>query len=223
MGVIPPAHRGECVAHLEDSLDVYHRPYEPQLPMVGMDEHPVPWTKAVRKPLPAEEGKPERYDYAYERHGPANIFLFTEPLRGVRSVSVRAHTTARDWATERQQLLDRQYPEAARLRLGCDHLNTHGMGSLSEAFPPEQARRLASRLEIHPPPKPGSGLTIAEIELSVLSIPCLDRRIPDLETLIKETTPWEQRRHASQKGVDWQCSPPEASIKRKRLYPQMQN
>jgi hypothetical protein len=177
----------------------------------------------VRKPLPAEEGQPERYNYEYERNGTATIFMFTEPLRGVRMLSVREHKTAIDWATEVQHLLDTQYPEADRIRLVCDNLNTHGIGSLYEAFPPEQARGLATRLAIHHTPKHGSWLNIAEIELSALTLQCLDRRIPDLETLLQETTQWEQRRNASHKGVDWQFSTQEARIKLKRLYPQMQS
>jgi len=128
-----------------------------------------------------------------------------------------------DWATEVQHLLETQYPEADRLRLVCDHLNTQGIGSLSEAFPPAQARELASRLELHHTPTHGSWLHMAEIELSALPLQCLARRIPDLETLIQETRQWEQKRNASQKGVDWQCSTQEASIKLKRLYPQIQS
>jgi hypothetical protein len=223
MWVIPPEQSGEFVAHMEDVLDVYQRPYDPQSPMVCMDEQPVQLIKEVRPPLPAAEGKPERYDYEYERNGTANIFMFTEPLRGFRTVSVREHKTAIDWATEVQQLLDTQYPEAERIRLVCDNLNTHGIGSLYEAFPPEQARRLASRLEIHHTPKHGSWLNIAEIELSALTIQCLDRRLPDLETLINETTQWEKRRNSSPKGVDWQFSTHDARVKLKRLYPQMQS
>jgi DDE superfamily endonuclease len=223
MWVIPPEHSGEFVAHMEDVLEVYHMSYDPQVPMVCMDEQPVQLIKEVRQPLPAVEGQPERYDYEYERNGTANIFLFTEPLRGFRAVSVRAHRTALDWATEIQQLLDIHYPEAPYIRLVCDNRNTHGIGSLYEAFPPEQARRLAARLEIHHTPKHGSWLNIAEIALSALTIQCLDRRIPDMETLIDETKQWEQRRNTSQKGVDWQFSTHDARIKLKRLYPQMQN
>jgi hypothetical protein len=223
MWVIPPEQSGEFVAHMEDVLDVYQRPYDPRSPMVCMDEQPVQLIKEVRPPLPAAEGKPARYDYEYERNGTANIFMFTEPLRGFRTVSVREHKTAIDWATEVQQLLDTQYPETERIRLVCDNLNTHGIGSLYEAFPPEQARRLASRLEIHHTPKHGSWLNIAEIELSALTIQCLDRRLPDLEALINETTQWEKRRNASPKGVDWQFSTHDARVKLKRLYPQMQS
>jgi DDE superfamily endonuclease len=223
MWVIPPAPSGEFVAHMEDVLEVYHRPYDPQIPMVCMDEQPVQLIREVRPSLPAEEGKPERYDYEYERNGTANIFMFTEPLSGLRTVSVREHKTAIDWATEVQQLLDSRYPEAERIRLVCDNFNTHGIGSLYEAFPPEQARGLASRLEIHYTPKHGSWLNIAEIELSALTLQCLDRRLPDLETLREETKQWEQRRNASHKGVDWQFSTLDARIKLKRLYPQMQS
>ena len=208
---------------MEDVLAVYHRPDDPQLLMVCMDEQPVQLIQEVRQPLPAEEGTPERYDYEYERNGTANIFMFTEPLSGLRTVSVREHKTAMDWATEVPQLLDTRDPEAERLRLVCDHLNTHGIGSLDETFPPEQARGLASRLEIHYTPKHGSWLNIAEIELSALTLQCLDRRIPDLETLIEETKQGEQRRNASQKGVDWPFSTHDARIKLKRLYPHMQN
>jgi hypothetical protein len=223
MWVIPPEQSGEFVAHMEDVLDVYHLPYDPQLPMVCMDEQPVQLIKETRQPLPAAPGKPEQVDYEYERNGTANIFMFTEPLIGTRYVRVTEHRTAVDWAHEIRDLLEVRYAEAARVRLVCDNLNTHGMGSLYEAFPPEQARRLASRLEFHHTPKHGSWLNIAEIELSALTIQCLDRRIPDLETLIQETTQWETRRNASQKGVDWQFSTPEARIKLKRLYPQRQS
>jgi hypothetical protein len=223
MWVIPPEQSGEFVAHMEDVLEVYHRPYDPQIPMVCMDEQPVQLIQEVRHPLPAEEGKPERYDYEYERNGTANLFMFTEPLTGWRTVKVREHKTAIDWATEVQQLLDTGYPQAERICLVCDNLNTHGIGSLYEAFPPEQARGLAARLEIHYTPKHGSWLNIAEIELSALTLQCLDRRIPDLETLIDETKQWEQRRNASQKGVDWQFSTHDARIKLQRLYPRMQS
>jgi hypothetical protein len=208
---------------MEAVLEVDQRPYDPQIPMVCLDEHPVPLMQEVRQPLPAAEGTPERYDYASERHGPANICMFTAPLRGWRTVRVREHKTAMDWATEVPQLLDTRYPAAERLRLVCDNLNTPGIGALDEAFPPEQARGLASRLEIHSTPKHGRWLNLAEIELRALTLPCLDRRIPELETLREETNPWEQRRHASQKGVDWQFSTHDASIKLKRLYPHMQN
>jgi DDE superfamily endonuclease len=223
MWVIPPEQSGTFVAHMEDILELYHTPYDPQVPMVCMDEQPVQLIQETRKPLPAAQGTPERYDYEYARNGTATIFMFTEPLRGVRTVSVREHKTAIDWATEVKQLLETQYPEADRIRLVCDNLNTHGLGSLYEAFPPEQARALAARLEIHHTPKHGSWLNIAEIELSALTLQCLDRRMPDIAMLRGETQQWEQRRNASQKGVDWQFSTHDARIKLKRLYPQIQS
>ena len=223
MWVIPPRHSGEFVAHMEDILELYHLPYDPQLPMVCMDEQPVQLIKETRQPLPAAPGQPEKVDYEYERNGTANIFMFTEPLTGTRHVHVTEHRTAVDWAYEISDLLEVRYPTAARVRLVCDNLNTHAIGALYEAFPPEQARRLASRLEIHHTPKHGSWLNIAEIELSVLTRQCLDRRIPDMETLTKDTQLWEQRRNASQKGVDWQFSTLDARIKLKRLYPQIQS
>ena len=220
MWVIPPEQSGEFVAPMEDVLEVYHLPYAPQSPMVWMDEQPVQWIKETRQPLPAAPGKPEKVDYEYERNGTANLVMFPEPLTGTRHGRVTEHRTAVDWAHEIRDLLEVRYAEAARVRLVCDHLNTHGIGSPYEAFPPEQARRLAARLEIHHTPKHGSWLNIAEIELRALTLQCLDRRIPDLKTLIQETTPWETRRKASPKGVDWQFSTPEARIKLKRLYPQ---
>jgi len=223
MWVIPPEHSGEFVAHMEDVLAVYQQPYDPQVPLVCMDEQPVQLIKETRPPLPAAPGQPRKVDYEYERIGTANIFMFTEPLSGMRHVHVTEHRTAVDWAHEISDLLEVRYPEAVRVRLVCDNLNTHGIGSLYEAFPPEQARRLASRLEIHHTPKHGSWLNIAEIELSVLTMQCLDRRIPDMETLIQETQQWEQRRNAAQKGVDWQFSTLDARIKLKRLYPQIQS
>jgi DDE superfamily endonuclease len=208
---------------MAEVLEAYHLPDDPQGPMICLDEQPVQFITEVRQPRPAAAGQPERYDDEYERNGTANIFIFTEPLSGWRSVSVREHKTARDWATAIQQLLDTQYPGAAHLCLVCDHRNTQAIGSLYEAFPPEQARRLASRLEIHDPPKHGRWLNIAEIELSALTLQCLVRRLPDLETLIDETKQWEQRRHASQKGVDWQFSTHDARIKLQRLYPRIQD
>ena len=147
-------------------------------------------------------------DYEYERNGTATVFLFTEPLQGHRQVHVRERRTATDWAEEIQHLLEVEYPEADRIRLVCDNLNTHKLGSLYEAFPPDTARRLAQRLEIHYTPKHGSWLNIAELELSVLTRQCLDRRIPNLETLRQETQAWETRRNTAQKRVDWQFIPP---------------
>jgi hypothetical protein len=209
MGVIPPAQSGEFVAHIEDILD--------------LDDQPVQLLQETRQPLPAAPGQPEKVDDEYERNGTANIFLVTEPLRGTRHGQVTEHSTAVDWATELRDLREGRDLEAARVRLVCDNLNTPGRGSLDETFLPDQAHRLAARLEIHPTPKPGRWLKIAEIERSGLTRQCLACRLPDLETLTQATQQWAQRRNATQKGVDWQCSTLEARIQLKRLYPQIQN
>ena len=207
---------------MEQVLELYHLPYNPQRPLVCMDEQPVQRIKETRQPLPAAPGKPEKRDYEYERNGTANIFMFTEPLHGTRRVHVTEHRTAVDWAQEIRDLLEVDYPQAERVRLVCENLKTHGIGSLYEAFPPEQARALVKRVEIHHTPTHGSWLNIAEIELSALTSQCLDRRMPDIETLHNETRAWEKRRNARHKGVDWQFTTQNARIKLKRLYPQIQ-
>lgn len=220
--VIPPKQSAEFVAHMEDILDLYHRPYNPKEPVICMDEQPKQLIEEVRKPLPAQPGKLERFDYEYERKGTANLFLFTEPLAGWRRVSVRERRTAVDWAEEIRRLLEEDYPEAEKVILVCDQLNTHKIASLYQAFEPEGARSLAKRLEIHYTPKHGSWLNIAEIELAALTKQCLDRRIPDIDTLEQEAQAWYSQRNASQKLVDWQFTTGEARIRLKRLYPQIQ-
>jgi hypothetical protein len=220
--VIPPEKSADFVANMEAVLELYQQPYDPKYPVVNMDEKPMQLIKETRQPLPAQPGKPARYDYEYERVGTANVFLFTEPLTGWRTVDVREQRTAIDWAHQIKHLLDDCYPDAERLRLVCDNLNTHKVAALYEAFEPQEARRLARRLEFHYTPKHGSWLNIAEIELSVLSKQCLYRRIADLETLRHETKAWEQERNAKQTGVDWRFTTEDARIKLKRLYPQYQ-
>ena len=220
--MIPPEQNGEFVARMEDLLDTYCLPHDPQIPLIGMDEQPVQLIQETRTPLPARPGQPPREDDEYPRNGTANVFMFTAPLQGHRQVHIRAQRTALDWAQEIQHLLEVEYPEADRIRLVCDNLNTHKRGSLYEAFDPETARRLAQRLEIHYTPKHGSWLNIAELELSVLTRQCLDRRIPDLDTLRQETQAWETRRNTAQRGVHWQFKTPDARIKLRRLYPQIQ-
>lgn len=222
MWIIPPEQNGEFVAHMEEVLDLYREPYDPKRPMVNMDEQPVQLIKETRTPIPAAPGRPERIDYEYERNGTADIFMFTEPLTGKSHVSVRERRTSIDWAQEVKELLDVRYPEADIVQLVNDNLNTHKIGSLYEAFEPEEARRLARRLEIHYTPKHGSWLNIAEIELSALTGQCLDRRIPDMDTLRKETKAWETKRNELQKGVDWRFTTSDARIKLKRLYPKIQ-
>lgn len=207
---------------MEDVLDVYQKPYEPNWPQVCMDEQPVQLVKETRTPVPAAPGQPARYDYEYERNGTANLFLFVEPLGGKRHVNVTPRRTAVDWAYQIQELLDVHYPQAQGIRLVMDNLNTHTIASLYQAFPPEQARRLAARLDIHYTPKHGSWLNIAEIELAALTKQALNRRIPDPDALRRQTAAWQHNRNASQTGVDWQFTTEDARIKLKTLYPQIQ-
>ena len=220
--VIPPEQNVAFVAHMEDILDLYHRPYDPGVPVVCMDERPAQLVKETRLPLPARPGQLERFDYEYERNGTANLFLFTEPLAGWRRVSVRERRTTIDWAEEIRLLLEEDLPEAKKVILVCDQLNTHTIAALYQAFPPEKTRSLAQRLEIHHTPKHGSWLNIAEVELSALTKQCLDRRIPDRVTLEQETQAWYIERNASQKSVDWQFTTEDARTRLKHLYPQIQ-
>jgi hypothetical protein len=208
---------------MEDVLDLYQQPLDEKRPLICMDERPVQLVKETRQPLPAEPGRPERIDYEYERNGTASVFLFTEPLAGWRRTAVHAQRTSVDWAPEIRRLLDQDYPAAESVILICDNLNTHKIASLYEAFEPEVARRLAQRLEIHPTPKHGSWLNVAEIELSVLSRQCLESRIPDLDNLTQATTAWHSTRNQSQKSVDWQFTTGDARLRLKRLYPQHKN
>jgi hypothetical protein len=207
---------------MEDILELYCLPYNRQVPLVCMDEQPTQLIKEKRIPIPAESGKVVKYDFEYERNGTAVHFIFTEPLAGWRKVNVRRRRTSVDWAQEIKQLLDEDYPEVEKIILVCDNLNTHKIASLYEAFSPVEARRLTTRLEIHHTPKHGSWLNIAEIELSVLTKQCLDRRIPGIDFLQKETKAWQRERNAQQKAVDWQFATEDARIKLKRLYPQIQ-
>lgn len=184
-----------------------------------MDEHSVQRVKETRKPIPVSQGKPERYDYEYERNGTAVNFMFTEPLAGWRKVNVRERKTAVDWACEIEELLETNYRDAKTIVLVCDNLNTHTPAALYKAFPPEKARRLAKRLEFHYTPKHGSWLNIAEIELSVLSSQCLRDRTPDLLTLKKQTKAWMRNRNHKNKVVNWRFTTADARIKLKKLYP----
>ena len=220
--VIPPKQNAGFVANMEDVLELYKRPYNPAIPVICMDEQPTQLIKETRMKIPVEPGKPERVDYEYERNGTAVNFMFTEPLAGWRKVNVRERKTSIDWAYEIRDLLDEDYPEVEKVILVCDNLNTHTIASLYEAFEPEEARRLAERLEIHYTPKHGSWLNVAEIELSVFTKQCLDRRIPDMATLQQEAKAWYRKRNANQKGVDWQFTTEDARVKLKRLYPQIQ-
>jgi len=189
---------------------------------VCMDERPVQLVKDTRVPLPPEPGRPRRVDYEYERAGTASVFLFTEALRGWRGVTVRPRRTAVDWAHEVRTVLDQHYPDADRVILICDNLNTHKIASFYEAFPPAEARRLAERLDIHYTPKHGSWLNVAECEVSVLSRQALHRRTPDIRSLTRKVAAWNADRNERQCGVDWQFTTDDARIKLKRLYPVIQ-
>lgn len=189
--------------------------------MVCFDEQSKQLIRETRKPIPAAAGRPERIDYEYERNGTANLFMIFEPLAGKRRVKVTDRRTAVDFAEVIRELVD-SYRAAEKIVLVMDNLNTHKVASLYEAFPPEEARRLIERLEIHYTPKHGSWLNMAETELSVLTKQCLNRRIPDKPTLTSEVAAWEVSRNTARCRVDWQFTTENARIKLKRLYPSIQ-
>lgn len=220
--MIPPERSGEFVAAMEDILEVYKRPRDPKRPLVCMDEQPTQLIKETRVSLPVAPGEPAKYDYEYERNGTAVNFMFTAPLEDWRKVNVRERKTKRDWAEEIRELVDVNFPQAEAVILVMDNLNTHTPGALYEAFAPGEARRILDRLEIHYTPKHGSWLNMAEIELSVFTRQCLDRRIPDFVTLQSEASAWHRARNAAAKRVDWQLTTEKARVKLKRLYPQFQ-
>ena len=205
---------------MEDVLEVYTRPYDERYPQVCLDEKSKQLVGEVREPLAHSPGRPARYDYEYEREGTANLFIVSEPLAGWRHVSVTARRTKLDWAHCVKELVDLHYPDAERIVLVMDNLNTHTPAALYEAFSPSEARRIYEKLEIHYTPKHGSWLNMAEIELSVLARQCLgDRRIPDRECLAGEVGAWEAERNAAESPIDWRFTTAEARIKLKRLYP----
>ena len=204
---------------MEDVLDVYHRPYDPTRPVVALDEASKQLVGEAVQPLPPEPGRPERFDYEYVRNGTANLFMLSEPLAGWRHVMVTDRRTAKDFAEAVRWLAEDVYPEAERIVLVMDNLNTHKLASLYEAFPPEQARRIAERVEVHHTPKHGSWLNVAEIELSVLARQCLDRRIESVEALLEQLEPWEEERNDRAVGVNWQFTTADARVKLRHLYP----
>lgn len=204
---------------MEDILEVYQRPYDPLRPLVCMDEMSKPLIAETRVPLPMMPGQPKKYDYEYERKGVNNVFMVFEPLTGERHVSVTDHRTKVDWAKCIKDIVDTQYPEAAKITVVMDNLNTHKPSSLYQAFSPEEARRLLNKLEFHYTPKHGSWLNMAEIEFSVLSRQCLDGRIPDQATLKQKVAEWERARNGRAVKADWQFKTEDARIKLKKLYP----
>ena len=205
---------------MEDVLDVYHEPYDPSRPVVCMDETSKQLVAETRLPIPARPGQPRRFDYEYERQGAANVFMFAEPLRGWRWAPVSERRTRVDWAQAIRELLDVHYPTAEVVRLVMDNLNVHSVASLYEAFPPEEARRLTKRLEVHHTPKHGSWLNVAEIELRALSVQCISRRIPNIQILRREVRAWTKDRNRRSVEVDWQFTTSDARIRLKHLYPE---
>jgi len=206
---------------MEDVLSVYARPFKKAVPVVCMDEKPFQLLDDQYEIIPmSKNNHTEKFDGEYERKGVGSIFLFTEPLAGWRSAFAEPHRTSIDWAHKIKWLLTEQYPNAKKVVLVMDNLNTHSTSSLYKAFAPAEAFKLASRLEIHYTPKHGSWLNIAEVELSALSIQCLgDRRIPSIKSLNGHLLAWHTTRNAAQKGVDWQFTTDDARIKLKHLYP----
>jgi hypothetical protein len=204
---------------MEDVLEVYHRPKDEKRPVVCIDEASRQLIGETAQPLPAEPGQPERFDYEYVRNGVATLFMIFLPLLAFRSVWVTARRTAKDFAEVLRWLVEDVFAEAERVVLVCDNLNTHTPACLYEAFPPEQARRIAAKLEWHYTPKHGSWLNMAEIELSVLSRQCLDRRIESAEEMEREVEVWQEDRNEREVGVQWRFTTADARIKLRKLYP----
>jgi hypothetical protein len=206
---------------MEEVLRAYCAPADPDVPLVCMDEAVKELHAHVVPPLPAAPGTPARVDDKYERRGSASVFMFFAPHLGWRRATARDHRTRADWAAEVRRLLEEDFPHARRVRLVCDNLNTHHHAALYAAFPADVAGRLAERLEVVYTPRNGSWLNVAEIELSVLSAECLDRRIPDLPTLQGEAAAWTTARNAEAATVRWQFTDADARVKLHRLYPQI--
>ena len=204
---------------MENVLDLYHRPEDAAHPLVCVDETSKQHLKEIRQPLGIIEGTPNRYDTEYERNGVSNLFMIFAPLQGFRHVEVTDKRTSIDFAYICRDLVDVHFRAAKKILLVCDNLNTHKPASLYKAFPPDEARRIAEKIEFHYTPKHGSWLNMAEIELSVLSRQCLCRRIPDQETLKSEIQAWQTRRNEPSATVKWQFTTDDARIKLKKLYP----
>jgi hypothetical protein len=204
---------------MEDVLDVYALPYDPAYPVVCFDEVPVQLIGESRTPLPMRPGIPQRIDYEYIRNGTRNVFVTVEPLRGWRHLAVTEQRANRDFAHQMRWLVDEAYPNAERIRLVLDNLSTHKPEALYETFPPEEARRIVRKLELHYTPTHGSWLNMAELELSVLARQCLDQRIPTVERLRELLTAYEARRNAAHATITWQFTSEKARLKLHSLYP----
>ena len=219
--MIPPQANAGFVAAMEDVLEVYQRPHDPDRPVVCLDETSKQLIRETRVPIPARPGQPARHDYEYERNGTANLFMLFAPLEGWRHVKVTDRRAAVDYAQALKDLADTHFPAARKIVLVQDNLSTHTPASLYETFPASEARRLVERFEWHYTPRHGSWLDMAEAELGVLSHQCLDRRIPDQQTLITEVAAWQHRRNQHHAKADWHFTTTEARTKLKRLYPAM--
>lgn len=204
---------------MEDLLDLYAQPYDPKRPVVCFDERPYPLIGETRQPIPAKPGQPKRVDYQYERNGVVNLFVCLEPLAGWRHVEVTQQRTKSDFAHQMQHLVDDHHPQAEVIRLVVDNLNIHNPAALYEVFPAPEARRILAKLEFHYTPKHASWLNQVEIEISVLSRQCLERRLPDQQRLTCEIAAWENQRNAQKAKIDWRFSAADARVKLQRSYP----
>lgn len=216
--MIPPKQSGEFVSHMERVLDVYKRPYNPDNPVVCMDESPKQLIEAARLPLSIKPGIDKKEDYEYIRHGVVNIFMANEPLKGKRLVEVTDFKKKKDWALFIKKIAD-QYTEAKKITLVMDNFNTHTPSALYETFEPKEAKRLWDRFEFVYTPKHGSWLNMAEIELHTLNTQCLNRRIANAEKVKDEVAQWQQHRNDKENKINWQFTTENARIKLKRLYP----
>lgn len=223
MWCIPPKQNAEFAAHMEDVLEVYSRPYDEKNPVICMDEKPYQLLDEYIEPIPmGKDNRTQKYDCEYVRKGTCSIFMFTEPLAGWREAHALPHRTAIDWAHQMKWLIDEEYPNAEKIVLVMDNLNTHAIASFYKAFLPPEAQRLAQKLEIHYTPKHGSWLDIAEIELSALTAQSLlGVRIPSLDALNDILAKWHTNRNNTQKGVSWHFTCCDARIKLKHLYPEI--
>ena len=222
MWCIPPESDAEFVCAMENVLAVYKRPFDPSRPVVCFDEKSKQLIGEIATPIPAAPGRVEAHDYEYIRNGTANLFMFVEPLRGWRHVSVTSRRTKLDFAQQMKELVDVHYPNAEKITLVMDNLNTHKMSCLYEAFAPEVARRIVEKIEVIHTPKHGSWLNMAECELSVLEKQCLGGRVADQATLGERIGLWESDRNNRSKKINWQFVTADARIKLRRLYPQIQ-
>lgn len=216
---IPPETNAEFVCNMEDILETYMKPYDSKHPLVCMDETTKQHIKETRIPVAMKPGKNRCYDHEYERNGTSNLFMFFSPTEKRRHVKVTERRTKTDWAHAMKELANQQYPDAEKITVVMDNLNTHGPASFYEAFQPEEARRLSQRFDFHYTPKHGSWLNMAETELSILSRQCLARRIPDRFHLQQEVGAWENERNKKYSTIDWQFTTQDARIKLRRLYP----